>query len=260
MPPLTPTHNPTTASATEVVDGSVRAVERAADILLSFSEQQPVQDVPSLQQATGLSRPTLYRLLRSLETKGLVYSFGQPRRFQLGHRMGALLSTWEQHPPLAALARAPLEDLWRHTQETVAMMVPVSATDRRCVLELKSPQAISFSRGTGYTEPLHRGASGKVLLAYLPAARQLDAMAALPRKAREALQQELATIRRQGWWVTHAELIPGSVALAAPVLNPGGEVLASVCVFGLQLRMPPRVLNATRRALQAAALEVSALL
>ena len=59
-------------------DSSVRSVERAIDVLFSFTQQEPVLDIPALQQRTGLSRPTLYRLLRTLESRGLIYSFGNP--------------------------------------------------------------------------------------------------------------------------------------------------------------------------------------
>lgn len=55
-------------------DSSVRSVERAIDVLFSFTQQEPVLDIPALQQRTGLSRPTLYRLLRTLESRGLIYS------------------------------------------------------------------------------------------------------------------------------------------------------------------------------------------
>ena len=76
---------------------SVRSVERAVDVLFSFNQDQPVLDLPALQERTGLSRPTLYRLLRTLEAKGLIYSFGSPLRFQLGPRFGLLASRGHRH-------------------------------------------------------------------------------------------------------------------------------------------------------------------
>lgn len=39
-------------------DSSVRSVERAIEVLFSFTQQEPVLDIPALQQRTGLSRPT----------------------------------------------------------------------------------------------------------------------------------------------------------------------------------------------------------
>lgn len=83
-------------------DSSVRSVERAIEVLFSFTQQEPVLDIPALQQRTGLSRPTLYRLLRTLETRGLIYSFGNPLRFQLGARTGLLASTWTPAPGVSS--------------------------------------------------------------------------------------------------------------------------------------------------------------
>ena len=61
-------------------DSSVRSVERAIEVLFSFTQQEPVLDIPALQQRTGLSRPTLYRLLRTLETRGLIYTYRKNKR------------------------------------------------------------------------------------------------------------------------------------------------------------------------------------
>ena len=101
MAELHPKSHPPTSPMSS--DSSVRSVERAIDVLFSFTQQEPVLDIPALQQRTGLSRPTLYRLLGTLESSGLIYSFGNPRRFQLGARTGLLASTWTPAPPLVTL-------------------------------------------------------------------------------------------------------------------------------------------------------------
>lgn len=232
---------------------TVRAVERAAAILVSFVEGPPVQDMAALQKATGLSRPTLYRLLGTLERVGFIYSFGEPRRFQVGHRCAALAGAWSQSPLLASVSREVLEELRRETQETVSLMVPLSDTQRLCVVELKSFQAISFSRGIGYSEPMHRGASGKVILACYAPERLRATLVALDVKPTPALLDDLATIRRRRLCTTHGEVIVGTVAIAAPVLIDDGGVAASVCVFGTELRMGLGAVRRCETAVQAAA-------
>ena len=244
----------------EAAAGSVRAVERAIDILFCFVEHGAELDIAALQRHTGLSRPTLYRLLATLEGKQLVYSFGSPRRFQLGHRFGRLVDGSGRNPALVAVAHEGLQQLWRQTQETVALMVPISRTHRLCVVELKSQQPISFSRGTGYTEPLYRGASGKVLLAHMAEDRVAEAVAPLPKKQRERLLGELPTIRLQRYWVTHGEVIPGTVALASPVLDRRGEPLGAVCVFGTESRLRGAALADCARAAQEAAAQIARVL
>lgn len=58
MAELHPKSHPPTSPMSS--DSSVRSVERAIDVLFSFTQQEPVLDIPALQQRTGLSRPTLY--------------------------------------------------------------------------------------------------------------------------------------------------------------------------------------------------------
>lgn len=241
-------------------DSSVRAVERAIDVLFSFSQQEPVLDIPALQERTGLSRTTLYRLLRTLESRGLIYSFGNPLRFQLGARFGLLASTWTPAPALVALAAGPLEQVWRSTQETVALMIPVSASHRMCVFERKSPQALSFSRGVGYTEPLHAGASGKVILAHLPPEQRKQSLRHANRRAHDQIVRDIETVLQDGVLVTHAELMAGTVAVASPVLTTIGQPVAAVCVFGTQLRLRGAAMRSCRSETVRAAREISNLL
>ena len=140
---------------------SVRAVERAIDVLTSFDADHTVLEIGDLQRATGLTRPTLYRLLQALETKGFIHSHGTPKRFELGPAVHRLAHAWDRSFPVVSVSKPLLEDLWASTRETVALMLAVSPLERTCAIELKSPHPISFSRGTGYSDPMHRGASGK---------------------------------------------------------------------------------------------------
>ena len=63
---------------------NVRAVDRALDILLAFRAGESALSAVELQRRVDLSRPTLYRLLRTLQARGFVVSSGQPQRFGLG--------------------------------------------------------------------------------------------------------------------------------------------------------------------------------
>lgn len=255
MAELDPKSQPPTSPVSS--DGSVRSVERAIDVLFSFTQQESVLDIPALQQRTGLSRPTLYRLLATLESSCLIYSFGNPRRFQLGARIGLLASMWTPAPPLVTLAAGPLEQLWRSTQETVALMMPVSGSGRMCVFERKSPQALSFSRGVGYTEPLHNGASGKVILAHLMPDQRRQSLSNLSRRARDQAASDIQTVLQEGVLVTHAEVMAGTVAVASPVLTKSGQPVAAVCVFGTEMRLRGAALRSCRSQTANAARDIS---
>lgn len=225
---------------------SVRAVERAADILFCFGPTESELDVAALRRMTGLSRPTIYRLLHTLELKGLIHSFGEPRKFQLGYRIVPLAQAWNGGFPILQVAKPMLDELWQATEETVALSVALSPRERFCALEIRGPQPISFSRGIGYTEVLHRGACGKVILAHLPDDQIENGLKAVPAgKVREKLRTELMAIRKSGYAITYGEIITGVVAVSAPILNSDGNAEGSVGVFGTETRLRGETLKQT---------------
>jgi len=216
----------------------VRAVERAIDVLACFGRGSPTFSVGELQERVKLSRPTLYRLLATLERKGLVRSFGDPQRFALDHRMVELASGWQPETDVARAAQPVLRALWQASGETVALFVLGGAGSKLCVQELPSRHALVFTRGAGFIEPLWVGASGKVILAFLAEAEREVAMAAVASlEDRRRIDAELARIRDQGYWASEGEIIAGAIAIAAPVFARGGEAAGAVCVFGPEARI-----------------------
>jgi DNA-binding IclR family transcriptional regulator len=215
----------------KAVDGSVRAVERALDILLAFRLTDSALTVSDLLGRVELSRPTLYRLLRTLEAKRFLISADTPKRFRLGPAVAQLAHVWTSVLDLASIAEPMMRRLRDSTSETVALFVREDAA-RVCVAELPSTQALSFKRGTGYRESLALGASGKAILAHLPEGEY----ASLRAKAKMH-SRELAQIRKRGFAVSKGELIQGAVAVSAPFFDGTGEIIGSMSVFGPRARL-----------------------
>ncbi len=96
---------------------------------------------------------------------------------------------------------------------------------------------------TGTAVPLHANALGKVLLAFDPGAarsivgKDLSSYTFRTIVDRVALQRELAVIRDQGWAGAVEESAAGTSAVAAPIRNGGGYVVAAVGVEGDTARM-----------------------
>ncbi len=217
---------------------SVRAVERAVDILRCFGGETPNLAVTDLQRRLGLSRPTLYRLLETLERKGLIRSFGEPRRFELGHGVVELAGSWLGRIDVVAVAQPMLDELWRETDETVALFVPTSPRGKICVGEIQSRQALTFTRGAGFSEPMTLGSSGKAMLAFMADAEVEDALCEIVDAGERArLMAELLDIRRDGSCVSTGEIIAGAVAIAAPAFDAEGRVAALICLFGPEARL-----------------------
>jgi IclR family transcriptional regulator, acetate operon repressor len=206
---------------------SVRAVDRALAILGAFTSQDRDLSASELLGRVDLSRPTLYRLLHSLEHSGHIVSTttteGQVQRFRLGPAIGGIAQAWVATQDISIIAQPFMQRLWHQTQETVSLFIR-QHRHRLCVAEIQSPQALSFKRGVGYREKITLGASGQVILAYSDA---------IPDNA------IFKQIRKQGFAVSNSALIEGATAIAAPVFDKNQIVCGSIAVFGPSLRLSP---------------------
>ena len=218
-------------------EGSVRAVERALDILLAFKPGDEALTVAELMKRVDLSRPTLYRLLGTLEKKQFITANGEPQRFSLGPAVTQLTQVWLASLDVRTVAEPVLRALREATEETVALYVP-DGIFRVCVAELESPQALRFARGVGYRERLMLGASGRVILAHLAQTTdELKRYSAGMKVDLTRFMEELAQVRRRGFGVSKNELIDGAVAIAAPFFDTQSRVAGSLCVFGPGVRI-----------------------
>ncbi|TAL75640.1 MAG: IclR family transcriptional regulator [Burkholderiaceae bacterium] len=246
--------------ATADKSDNVRAVGRALEILLAFDPQNAELSAGELLKRVDLSRPTLYRLLYTLQEHGFVDSIGDPQRFRLGPSVAKLAHVWTSSLDLAMMAQPVLRRIWEQTGETVAMFVPQGHL-RLCIAELPSPQPLSFKRGVGYTELITRGASGRAILAYMDSIPQEAANEALQSGLDPmALEAKLAETRKYGYASSHNELISGATAIAVPFFDRTGAVAGSIGVFGPEVRLGRRTLKHLVQLLAGESTKLSALL
>ena len=223
----------------------VRAVERAVSILTALGAED--LRLVDLAGRLGLHKATVIRLLASLMDAGLVER-DERDRYLLGPAVLRLAARQlAGHRRLVGFLRDALERIRAATGETVTVHVRV-ATDRVCVDELESPQAIAYRAGVGQRAPMHIGSAGKVLLAFLPDGERL----ALLRQLRlvritersitslDRLEAELAQVRRLGYAFSSGERVIGASAVSVPVLDAEDHVVAAVSVLAPAPRLVGR--------------------
>ncbi len=224
-------------STNEKTNEGVRAVDRALEILEAFQPGDQEMTVAQLLGRVDLSRPTLYRLLGTLQQRGFLVAQGDPLRYRLGPAIARLAHVWRASLNLPELAQPMMRRAWELSRETVSLFVR-DGVYRVCVAELESPQPLSFRRGVGYRERLALGASGRAILAFAPldeATRQ-SVYAGLDVNAK-AQDKELERVRKLGYATSRDELIAGAVAVAAPIFSGNGEVAGSLGIFGPSVRI-----------------------
>jgi IclR family transcriptional regulator, acetate operon repressor len=236
---------------------NVRAIERAVDILECFSPDKPWMSVLEIQRKVPLSRPTLYRLLQTLMSKNLVRVEGNPQRFALDFGVGRLARSWITGVDVIALARPILESIRTATGETTALLVRRGDL-RQCVAELVSPQVLAISHGVGRADHLWRGASGKVILAFMEDHELADVMRTLPKSMdKAALAADLSRARRDGYFISRGEMFLGAIAIAAPFFDHTSRVTGSLGVFGPEARLDKRWVARTASLVARSAAELS---
>jgi IclR family transcriptional regulator, acetate operon repressor len=239
---------------------SVRAVERAVEILEAFSKDRPSMSVLEIQKEVGLSRPTVYRLLETLAAKGLIRVHGTPQRFSLDYGVQRLAQSWQSGLDPIAAARPILGRLHDETKETVALMI---ARDQQslCVLEFPSPHVLAVSRGIGPIGHVARGATGKAILAFMDDKAREAVLSTLPKDIDKAgLLADIAKTRRDGFRISRGEIFAGAIAIAAPYFDHAKRVVGSIGVFAPEVRVTKEWIERTAERVTAAAADLSSAL
>lgn len=243
------------------LDGNaVRSVDRAAALLLALGESQGEAGVTELARRLGLHKSTASRLLATLEKRGLVEQDEESGKYRLGLIVIRLAERAEQTLDLRSIAMPELDRLARATRETTGLGV-LNGDQMITVAQADGPNLVAMSDWTGRGVPLHSVAAGKVLLASLPereimrlVRRGLDRCTERTITQLEPLLEELARVRRRGFATAFGEFDPALNAVAAPVHDARGQVIAALDVWGPSFRVTPgRVPELVQAAREAAA-------
>lgn len=243
---------------------TLQSVDRAIAVLKAFSEEEPELGVTGLSQRLGLPKSTVYRLLASLQQEGIVDQNPETEKYRLGIELVHLAGLVLKQIDVRQVARPHLRSLAETSEETVNLTV---LTDSGKVINIDGISSPRMVRNVGWIgrEMLpHCISSGKALLAYLPQ-QQLECILAkgLPRFTEKTitdpilLQEELKGVRQQGYAVAQEELEVGLSAVAAPIWNHEGKVVAAVSVSGPSFRLSAEKIPALAELTRQTANEIS---
>lgn len=146
-------------SARPAIEG-VQVIHRAVDILWELRAHPEGRSIPAIARAVGLARPTVHRIVNTLEAVGFVLSLpgGQVR---LGAALGILAEA--ANSELASELRPYLKALSSEINEGVILAV-LNGDRMVCVDYISSPQSLQAVTATGAPVPVHCTAIGKALL------------------------------------------------------------------------------------------------
>jgi DNA-binding IclR family transcriptional regulator len=220
-----------------------QSAERVLALLTSFGDGHAELGVTEIARSLGVHKSTASRLAATLERTGFLARSG--KRYRLGVEIIRLGSVALRSTDLVARVQPAMEKLSQRTGETINLAVP-AGPDILNVAELPSTYILSCSGGwIGRRTTPHAVANGKVLLAYgaIPVPAHLERYTEHTITTAEALDEELAAVRRAGYAKAVAELEDGLVAVASPVFDGSGACVAALSVSGPSYRMAPDQLD-----------------
>ncbi|WAH39297.1 IclR family transcriptional regulator [Alicyclobacillus dauci] len=212
---------------------TVRAVERALEILLCFAKSPRELSLSEIAREVGLHKSTAHRLLLSLQSKGFVRRQTGSEKYILGWSVLELLGNVYLSDELTTLALPEMTKLRDETGETISLYIR-SGIERIRIQAVESNEPIRNVVAIGKTYPLYVGASGKVLLAFADEAvvQEVLTREQIPSDFSRELQLQLDKIRVDGYAVSIQERDAGAAAMAAPVFGRNDECIAALSISG----------------------------
>jgi len=213
-----------------------QAIARSLEVLEILSRQQDHIGVRELAALVRISPATAERILATLNVCGYVKK-SVDGRYAITTKILQVAENLLERMELPRIATPVLRDVRDRCDETVSLFV-VEGTQRVCITCEHSRQGIRRVVPIGSSLPLYAGASGKLLLAFLPdnAREKILSRASFQRFTDQtvtdakALRLEMDCIREKSYAVSLGERVSGAASVATPVRDAKGTVVAAFTI------------------------------
>jgi len=220
---------------------SVQSVIKAIDLLEALASDGDRPTAPVLMRKLGLTRNKLFRLLATLEEKGLVERDEENGVYLLGVRAFAMAQHILQHANIIRLAHPVMEELAEKLDEAVYFTV-MSNDDEVLFLDMVDCfQQVKASSLLGKSLPFFTNAAGKVIKAL----SSLELFGRSPRRKQvpdpRALKEELEEIRKRGVAVDVGGIGEGVCTVAVAIRDYAGKVVGALTLLAPAFRLVDRL-------------------
>jgi DNA-binding IclR family transcriptional regulator len=198
-----------------------------------------------LQRETGLTKPTVHRLLTSLRSHGLVEQDQLSKRYRLGREI--IILAWPVMRHLYDLKQIAEESMTAIASETgdTSFLSIRSGYESICIDRQSGSYPVkAFTVDVGTRRPLGIGATGIILLAALEGDRYSAAITSIKfnmgpfvgislRQITEAVSHS----RRTGFAVSNDMVLKGVAGVAVGIRNPNRSVVAAIGIAAIKERI-----------------------
>ncbi|KKD42655.1 IclR family transcriptional regulator [Bacillus sp. FSL L8-0167] len=211
-----------------------QTLRRGLHILDLFHKVNKEFTVKEITEKMGISTTVTFRLVNTLMECGYLTKNTSTGKIRLGLNAYKLGIYADPIPELREIAMPFIEDIAQKTKETVSLNIMDPVTKEGvCIASIESPHDVKFSRPIGLSKPIHKGASRKVLLAFMDHKQQELMIRRLSSKYEieiDRLKEDLDQIKTKGFAYTEGEVNEGALNVAVPILSQEGHILAGLSI------------------------------
>lgn len=222
----------------KTAQNTIKSLDRAMEVFEYLSEAQG-KPLTVLADEMGQSPATVYRILVTLEGRGLVEFDHEEQVWHIGPRAFVIGARFLRRTSLVDRARPIMRKLMEATGETANLGIERGGA----VLFLSQVETHASIRAffpPGTLSPMHASGIGKALLAHMDEDRLNRVLSTVELTRftdhsitdQATLRQDLATIRENGYSVDNEEKNEGMRCIAAPVFDMNKEAIAGISVSG----------------------------
>ncbi|TQR18426.1 IclR family transcriptional regulator [Psychrobacillus vulpis] len=227
----------------DVKMNSIRSIDRAIDILESFNNEISNLSIDEIVSHTKLAKTTVYRMLYTLEKRGLIRYDKETATYFLGLKLLDLAGNLNSITSLKTLAVPLLIEMQQKTQQTVMMVVPDGDT-MIYVFTCENSVGLKYSSYTGQRRSMNYGVIGKIFMAYAEQ-EQRERLLNLPISSHtkktvsnvNEIMKQLQSILEQGYHVELEETNPGVHGISAPILDKNNKCIAAIGLLGPSVQL-----------------------
>jgi DNA-binding IclR family transcriptional regulator len=196
-----------------------------------------------IAERLGMNKSAVHRHLATLERKRFVQRDPATGVYQLGVRLLQMAYLTLEQNDLRRIAAPFLRQLCDQYRETVDLAV-LDDADVVFLDVVESPQRVKLAAAIGQRLPAFSTASGKSIFAFLPEQtvrrileRGMQPSTEYTLRSPEALLADALQTRERGFALSVQEYEEGINAVAAPILYPNDQPVASISVAGPTYRL-----------------------
>lgn len=226
----------------------IQSLDRAFSLIEILATKKEPIDLKTITELSGLPKPTVYRMLTSLEIWGYVRQ--TPLGYKLGTKFLSLGGIVQDDLEIRKIARPHLKKLNEDTKETI--FLGILENDRSLYIDkIDSQHTVRLASKVGTRNYLHSTSLGKCLLSGLndTEINELINRVGMPALTKNTIidfdkfLEAINQVRRMDFAIDDMENEEGVRCVAAPIKDYQGNIIAALSISGPAQRITDQAIE-----------------